>query len=177
MGILASILTAIAGAYGLYKYGEYLVGKRIKPPVVPAQLRESYDFRYSTLAGAAKRVSDLKGKVVFVNFWGTWCIPCVAEMPTIQKLYDRYKNDTGVAFVLPSRLDDVQKLNAFSAKYKYSLPFSTINDTDIPASMNFQQYPVTFIYAKDGSVAMKHINAADWSDSSVISFIERLKAQ
>ncbi len=81
MGILASILTAIAGAYGLYKYGEYLVGKRIKPPVVPAQLRESYDFRYSTLAGAAKRVSDLKGKVVFVNFWGTWCIPCVGRCP------------------------------------------------------------------------------------------------
>lgn len=174
MGILTSAVLAIAGTFGFIKLGEALVKKRLKAPELPAAMKEEFNFKYATLAGDGKQVTDLKGKVVFVNFWGTWCIPCVAEMPTVQKLYDHFKTDTSIVFIIASRQDTPEKIHAFAKKYGYTLPFYTIKDEDIPASMKFNQYPATFIYGKDGNIAMKHINGADWSDTSVIHFIERL---
>ena len=50
--------------------------------------------------GASISLEDLKGKVVFINFWATWCSPCIAEMPTIQSLYENFKNDDEVKFVI-----------------------------------------------------------------------------
>ena len=176
-GILTAIVLGIIGSVAFVKYAESTIADRLTAPELPKELKENFDFRYSTLTGETKYVSGLKGKVVFVNFWGTWCIPCVAEMPTIQKLYDSYRNDTDVVFVIASRLDNAAQIKAFAAKHNYTLPFYIISDKDIPASMNFNQYPTTFIYAKDGSVAMKHVNASDWADTSVISFINKLKAQ
>ena len=176
MGILTSAILAIAGTFGFIKLGEALVKKRLKAPEVPVAMKEEFNFKYATLQGEEKQVSDLKGKVVFVNFWGTWCIPCVAEMPTVQKLYDHFKNDSSIVFLIASRLDTPEKINAFAKKHGYTLPFYTIKDEDIPASMKFNQYPATFIYGKDGHIAMKHINGADWSDTSVVHFIERLVA-
>lgn len=71
-----------------------MVAGRLTPPKLPALLLENFDFRYSDLDGQVRQISALKGKAAFDNFLGTWCIPCVAEMPTIQKLYDNFWNDT-----------------------------------------------------------------------------------
>lgn len=176
-GTISTIVFGIICFIIFAKYAQHAVADRLKPPKVPAGTIENYNFRYSTLDGQSRYISGLKGKVAFVNFWGTWCIPCVAEMPTIQKLYDNYKNDTTVTFIIASRQDDADKIRAFAAKHNYTLPFYMVNDTDIPASMKFNQYPATFIYTKSGEVAMKHINGADWSDTSVVNFINRLKMQ
>jgi thiol-disulfide isomerase/thioredoxin len=177
IGVLSCVVLAVAGTVGFYKYAEHLVAKRLKAPEVPAELKENYDFKYTTLDGKDKHLSELRGKVVFVNFWGTWCIPCVAEMPTVQKLYDNFKNDTAVVFVIASRQDAPDKIRAFASKHKYDLPFYTMKDEDIPLAMRLNQYPATFIYSKDGSIAMKHINGADWSDASVVAFIHKLESQ
>lgn len=177
VGVLSCIVASIIGSIGFYIYAEYLVTKRLKAPQVPTELKENYNFKYTTLNGEDRYVASLKGKVVFVNFWGTWCLPCVAEMPTIQKLYDHFKEDTSVVFLLPSRLDAPDKIQSFTKKHHYTLPFYTMKDEDIPLAMRFNQYPATFIYAKDGSIAMKHINGADWADPTVIAFIKKLKDQ
>jgi thiol-disulfide isomerase/thioredoxin len=175
MGILTSIILAMAGTYAFMKFAENLVKQRLKAPELPTGTKEDYNFKYTTLDGADRYISDLKGKVVFVNFWGTWCIPCVAEMPTVQKLYNQFKDDTSVVFVIASRLDAPAKIRSFAEKHRYTLPFYTIKDEDIPVTMRFNQYPATFIYGKDGSIAAKHINGADWSDTSVVHYIQRLE--
>lgn len=177
VGILSSVVLAVAGTFGFIKYGEWLVKNRLKAPEVPQELRENYNFKYTTLDGQDKQVADLKGKVVFVNFWGTWCIPCVAEMPTVQKLYDQFKTDTFIVFVIASRLDGPDKIRSFAAKHNYTLPFYTIKDEDIPQAMRLNQYPATFIYDRQGNIAMKHINGADWSDTSVVHFMQKLEAR
>lgn len=175
MGVLTCIVLTIVGIFGFIQYGKYLVTKRLKAPEVPKELKANYDFRYATLEGEEKHVSELKGKVVFVNFWGTWCIPCVAEMPTVQQLYNQFKADTNVVFVIASRQDSPDKIRSFAKKHSYDLPFYTITDEDIPVAMRFNQYPATFIYGKDGDIAMKHINGANWSDTSVIRYIQKLE--
>jgi thiol-disulfide isomerase/thioredoxin len=177
VGVLSCIGLAILGTFGFYKYAEHLVAKRLKAPEVPAELKENYDFKYTTLDGENRRLSELRGKVVFVNFWGTWCLPCVAEMPTVQKLYDHFKGDSGVVFIIASRQDAPDKIRSFAKKHSYDLPFYTLKDEDIPLAMRLNQYPATFIYTKDGGIAMKHINGADWSDPAVIAFIKKLEAQ
>jgi thiol-disulfide isomerase/thioredoxin len=63
------------------------------------------DLPFRTLQGEFKHLSELKGKVVFLDPWGTWCIQCVAEMPSVQTLYNHYRNDPNVVFLIVSRLD------------------------------------------------------------------------
>jgi thiol-disulfide isomerase/thioredoxin len=133
------------------------------------------DFAFRSLDGAPVRLSSSRGKVVFLDLWGTWCIQCVAEMPTVQKLYDRYRNDPNVSFVVISRLDSPTTVRHYARLHRYDLPFYTMNDEDIPSSMRLGQFPATFLYARDGSLAAKHTGAADWSAPRVTSFIEALK--
>lgn len=121
--------------------------------------------------------SELRGKVVFVNFWATWCIRCVAEMPTIQKLYDSLKNDPSVVFVIASRLDTPARVRLYAKYGHYDVPFFTVKDSDIPPSLQFNQYPTTFIFAKNGSLAETQVGGADWSDPSVVDSIRKLEIE
>lgn len=141
-----------------------------------AETRASYDFPYSSLNGQAHQLSELKGKVVFVNFWGTWCIRCIVEMPMIQKLYDNFRDDPSVVFVVASRLDPAWRIQLYASHYHYDLPFYMVKDSDIPQSMQFQQYPTTFIFARDGFLAEKQIGGADWSKPSVINSCDNSKS-
>jgi thiol-disulfide isomerase/thioredoxin len=139
--------------------------------------KSDYDFRYSTLDGKVRTVSQLKGKVVFVNFWGTWCIRCVVEMPNIQKLYNKLKNDNSVVFVLASRLDTPERVRWYARYNHYDLPFYTIRDQDIPTAMQFNQYPTSFIYDKSGSIVEEQIGGADWDDPKVVKYLQTLEDQ
>jgi thiol-disulfide isomerase/thioredoxin len=136
-----------------------------------------YDFRYETLDGQTHRLSELRGKVVFANFWGTWCIRCVAGMPTIQKLYDTLINDPAVVFVVASRLDTPATIRLYAKYGHYDLPFDTIKDSDIPAAMQCNQYPTTFIFVKDGSLAETQVGGADWAAPSVSEAIRQPGAE
>jgi len=135
------------------------------------------DFRFRKLDGTQMHLAEMKGKVVFVDLWGTWCIQCVAEMPTVQALYDRFRNDPHVSFLIISRLDSVDTIRRYARRNHLDLPFYTTEDADIPASMQLKQFPATFLYAPDGAMMVKHTGAADWSAPAVVSYINNLKTK
>lgn len=137
--------------------------------------RKAQDFAFRTLDGDTKRLSDFKGKTVFVDLWGTWCIQCVAEMPTVQKLYDHYKKQPDIAFLVVSRLDSPAKVHLYAGANHYTLPFYTMEDADIPPSMRLNQFPATFLLSPSGELAAQHVGAADWSAAPVIGFIDDLR--
>jgi len=176
-GVLTVILLGALGVVAFFEFAKHAVAKNLRAPELTRSFTNGADFAYTTFDGETRHVSELKGKVVFVNIWGTWCAPCVAEMPAIQKLYENFKHDPSVQFVIASRLDSPARVKSYAERNHYDLPFDTIRDEDIPASMQFNQYPSTFIYAKDGSLAFHHIQAANWADQSVILFINKLKDQ
>lgn len=149
----------------------------MRPPTLQREPEAASDMMYRTLDGEVEHLLATKGQVVFLNLWGTWCIGCVAEMPTVQRLYDHYKNDPQVKFLIVSRLDPPERVLAYARLNHYSLPFYVTRDADIPASMEFNQYPATFVFAKDGRLMAKDLGAADWSDSSVVEFIDRIKGE
>ena len=173
------ILLAAAAVTGLlaFRLIQHNIATRMHPPHLTLRPEPAVDLPYQTLDGQPRLLSSAKGKVVFLDLWGTWCIQCVAEMPTVQRLYDHYRNDPRVTFLIVSRLDTPSAVRSYARRNRFDLPFYTMNDEDIPKTMQLQQYPSTFLFAPDGTLAAKHVGAADWSDPSVISFIDHLKQQ
>ena len=171
VGVLCVLATiALAGTL-LFKR----VQNRLRAPKLIVRETPPTDLYFQTLDGADRHLSEFKGKVVFLDLWGTWCIQCIAEMPTVQRLYDHYKGDPSVEFLIVSRLDTPRAVRRYAGINHFDLPFYVTRDEDVPDAMYLHQYPATFIYAKDGSLMTQHAGGADWSDSSVIRFIDQLK--
>lgn len=122
------------------------------------------------LSGNTINMSDYKGKVIFLNFWATWCMPCVAELPSIEKLYKEFQND--VAFLLISN-ENPEKVKSYHIKKEYTVPFH-INDakSKIPQQYFHQGIPTTFIINKNGKIVKASSGAEDWDDDE---FIKQLK--
>ena len=179
LALASSITTLCLAAAGLAAW--YVIQHRISSNEhAPHLIRldeTAQDFPFQTLDGQPKHLADFKGKVVFVDLWGTWCIQCVAEMPAVQKLYNSFRNDPQVAFLIVSRLDSPAAVRRYAHLHRYDLPFYIMQDSDVPASMQLHQFPATFLYAPDGTLAAKHLGAADWGAPSVITFIDALKRE
>jgi thiol-disulfide isomerase/thioredoxin len=169
------LLFAGASVFGLFKLVERHLAAHLQPPILKTPLQSPSDLSYSALDNHPEHLSSLKGKVVFVNLWGTWCVQCVAEMPTIQKLYEHYRNDPDVVFIIASRLDSASRVRAYAQRHHFELPFYLINDDQIPSSMQLNQYPATFLFAKDGMLTAQHEGAADWAKPEVTRYIDQLK--
>lgn len=116
------------------------------------------DFSVETAGGQVLRSDDLQGKVVFISFWATWCPPCLAEMPSIQQLYDTFKNDPDVFFLLinedNSRDYRNGKVRAFMQKNRYTLPVYRLR-TPVDASVYSGRLPTTLVLDRQGHVRYK----------------------
>lgn len=131
-----------------------------------------YSWSYRTLDGKEIMFSDSKGKVIFINFWATWCGPCKAEMPNIQSLYDSLKNKD-IVFILVSD-EDEETVRKFLDKSQYTFPVY-LRDKELPEVFETRGIPATFIISRGGNVVFKHVGAAKWDDESSLSFIRSLK--
>ncbi len=118
-------------------------------------------------------LKELKGKVIFINYWATWCPPCVAEMPSIQSLYDDYKDKITFVFITS---DDSVKVTNFYKKHKYNLPTYNLNSTIAP-EISTRSLPTTFIIDKKGKLVLKETGAANWNSSKVRQMLDDLVAE
>jgi len=119
------------------------------------------------------KLSELKGKVVFLNFWATWCPPCIAEMPAIQKLYNQFKDNKNVQFLLIDADGNYAKSSAFMTKKKLTMPVF-IPASSIPDVYFSGSLPTTVIFDKSGRIVFKHAGAADYGNPKVTEFINKL---
>jgi len=151
--------------------GERIFGSSLEASSSPSAVLADYDWTVQSLDGQDFKMAHTKGKVVFLNFWATWCSPCVAEMASIQRLYEKLK-DKGVVFVCISN-EDGSKVSRFVKKKGYTFPIYTMRGS-LPAVFNTQRVPTTFILSRDGKIALKHIGSAKWNDDRSIDLIRRL---
>lgn len=123
--------------------------------------------------GKSISLAGLKGKVVFVNFWATWCPPCIAEMPSIQTLYMKYKDNEQVVFIMVDVDGKYKEASDFMKKNGYTLPVY-LPETEVPKEYFAGSMPTTLILDKSGKLAFHHLGAADYSDPEITGFIDKL---
>jgi cytochrome c biogenesis protein CcmG, thiol:disulfide interchange protein DsbE len=109
------------------------------------------DFELTTFSGDTFRLSDYRGEVVIVNFWASWCVPCREEAPTLQSLWERYR-DRGVRLVGVDYVDVEAKARAFMAEFGITYPNGPDTGTEISRAYHIQGVPETFIIDPQGNV-------------------------
>jgi len=135
----------------------------------------NYDFKIKDLKGNKLDFTQFKGKVVFLNLWATWCGPCRAEMPTIQKLYDKIGKDPNIEFVMLSidKDDDLTKVIRYLKDKNYT--FNGYMPTEyLSAQLNVPSIPTTFVISKKGKILTKEVGTTNFNTHR---FYEFLKAE
>ncbi|HXY15169.1 MAG TPA: TlpA disulfide reductase family protein [Terriglobales bacterium] len=118
---------------------------------------------------------DLRGKVVVLNFWATWCAPCVEEMPSLTQLQQQFKNK-GLTVVGVSVDVDNDGYHRFLKDHK--VDFLTVRDPDQKANNLYGtfKFPETYIIDRNGVVRRKFIGAVDWSQPEIVDFLVKLSS-
>lgn len=129
-------------------------------------LVERFDFE--NLDGTKIDWTDTKGKLVFVNFWATWCKPCIKEMPSLSEANIQLK-DEGVLFIVASD-QDVSKIKKFESKHHYS--FSLLHSNTSVFDLDVQALPTTIIINEAGKIVFNEIGSRDWSSDKSIALIK-----
>src|SRR5216684_6897875 len=127
--VLVTLAVAVAGLM-FFKIAQHKIASSLGPPVLQRESKSAPDLTYRTLEGAVRYTSASRGKVVFLDLWGTWCVQCVAEMPTVQTLYDHYKDDPGVKFLIVSRMDKPSAVRSYARRNHLDLPFYITHDDE-----------------------------------------------
>jgi thiol-disulfide isomerase/thioredoxin len=127
------------------------------------------DMSFMDGEGKTFTLSSLRGKVVFLNFWATWCPPCRAEMPSINTLYGQFKDDKNVVFLTVDTDGNYKKAKSFLNKKQYSLPLY-VADSQIPGELLGRSIPTTVIINKKGQIAYRQEGAADYGNKRFIEY-------
>jgi thiol-disulfide isomerase/thioredoxin len=115
--------------------------------------------------------SNCRDEVVFLNFWATWCAPCVAEMPEIQSLYAKWGEK--VLFMLVTS-EKPEVVKAFMEKNGYQIPVFYMAGQQPPQALSFSGFPTTFIIDRDGRVVTRKTGAANWDSRATEEIFEEL---
>lgn len=131
-----------------------------------------YDIRLKGMNVPDTNLKNFKGKkLLFLNFWGTWCAPCLEEWPTIQKLYNSKKDKAD--FVLIAMMDKEDNVKKFLKENNYTVPVY-IAESPINSSILPKLFPTTYLLDKNGRILQKEESSKDWNADSVHQFIENV---
>ena len=130
----------------------------------------TYNWELMKPDGQLINLEDYKGQVILINNWATWCPPCIAEMPSLVKLYPQYKDKVEFVFVAQ---DKPEKVATFLKKNNWQIPVYYMQSNP-PASLQSGSIPTTFIIDKQGHIVVKKTGAADWNSGQVHKILDKL---
>jgi|SRR5579863_868644 len=119
--------------------------------------RQKANFTLTDLQGKTWTLKDLKGKVVLVNFWATWCPPCQKEMPDLDALYNQFK-DRGFVILALSEDDETEKVAPFIGERKISYPILLDPGSAVGKQFQVEGIPKSFVYDRDGKLVTESID-------------------
>ncbi len=115
------------------------------------------DFEIELIDGETVTLSGYRGKVVLLNFWGTWCPPCRAEMPALQRAWEEYK-DRGVVFLGAAIYDEKADVEKFAEAFGITYPLGIDLMGDLTVDYKVTQYPTTFLIDREGNEVRRIVN-------------------
>jgi peroxiredoxin len=128
------------------------------------------DFSFPGLDGKMVRLSDYKGKVVLLNIWATWCPPCVDEMPSMEKLYRKFKEQDFEILAVSIDESGPKAVAPFMKNNRLTFPALIDSDGTIKSVYKITAIPESFIIDKQGVVVRKIVGPLDWADPRVFRF-------
>lgn len=139
-------------------------------PTTTAQASQAApDFSFTYLDGTKSSLSELRGKPVFLNFWATWCPPCVGEMPHFNSVYPRYKDK--INFLAISLDDSMQEASAFMQQKGYNFPAGYGNVNDIAGKYEIQGIPTSLLLDANGNVIASKVGAM--TEAELEAFLQK----
>ena len=134
---------------------------------------EPRDFTLPLLSGENASLSSYKGKVVILNFWATWCPPCRAEMPSMETLYQRFKNQ-GLEILAVDLGESARTVRQFIQDHNYTFPVMLDSNSRIGSLYGIQSIPTSFIIDREGKIIGRVVGAIHWDTPQAIAAFEAL---
>ncbi len=154
----------------LAKNGDYFQKLGI---VKPSGRLKSINFTINSLDGGSVQLSDFKGKVIFLNFWATWCGPCRSEVRDIDALYDELKNEDFMVMAVDIQ-EDEKKVRRFMKKYRIDFPVFLDRSGIIARNYAVSGIPTTYIIDPDGNIVGRAVGPRPWNGEDSLNLMRSL---
>ena len=164
---------------------------RTRPLLDPPPIEDAYSFvgdsrdnplevhlmkwPIEDLDGRSVKWEDFEGRLLFVNYWATWCAPCIAELPSIQELARASRADAQFLLLTDESREDVTRFLNGNSQFA-SLPIFLVHD-GVPAEMWFKGRPTTFLIDCTRRIRLRHTGPANWNTSAFRSYLRQVSAE
>jgi thiol-disulfide isomerase/thioredoxin len=134
---------------------------------------KAQSFALKDLNGNEVHLEDYRGKIIFLNFWATWCLACLAEMPSMEKLYSEFKNKDFIILAVDMQ-EDSEKVRKFKEKFKLSFPILLDAEGVVVSYYGINAIPATFLIDRAGYLYAAALGARDWASEDAFMLIKHL---
>lgn len=162
IALLAAVLGAVAGLQYLQR--------------APRTGYQAPDFSLPDLQGKLHRLSDYRGRVVFLNLWATWCPPCRMEMPSMEALYQRLRHRDFAMLAVAEDEGGAAAVAPFVREIGLTFPVLLDPEATVSPRYGATGYPETFIIDRDGQVVSHTIGPAAWDSEQMVAYFDQLLA-
>ena len=157
---------------------QYIASLPIAPAITPetARARKLFplDFTLPDLQGNAVRLSDLRGKVVLINFWATWCYPCRTEMPSLEALYQDYWDQGFEILAIAIDVQGKAVVVPFVEAFKLTFPVLLAPHNDVGTRLQVSGIPTSYLLDKHGRIATREVGPRDWNSQKMRRLLDQL---
>jgi peroxiredoxin len=164
--LLLAIPVAATGADPADALGVQVAGEVVDAP----------EFSLADLTGKKVRLRELRGKLVLLNFFATWCGPCREEMPGMERLF-RSHQDAGFVVVAVNMQESVKTVRPFAERLKLSFPIAMDADGTVTREYGVRALPVTFLIGRDGRIRWRALGGRDWESVKSRKYFAQLVAE
>lgn len=139
---------------------------------VEMQNQKAPDFTLKDMQGKNVSLSDFKGRIVLVNFWATWCPPCIEEMPSMEKLHQKFKGEDFVLLAVNTEENGKQMVETFLKKNPFTFTILLDGDAKVQQLFNVFRLPETVIINRHGEIVTKVLGGRDWMDKEILRILD-----
>jgi thiol-disulfide isomerase/thioredoxin len=143
-------------------------------PDIPKPTEKSIpapQMQVQDINGHVTDLQQLKGNVVFVNFWAMWCAPCLAELPSVNALYQKVKSNPNIVFLTVDIDNNLQKSTQFLQSKGYTFTVYGGSSAQVPDKLYENGIPTTLVIDKRGNIVFSHFNRANYNDDKFTAYL------
>ena len=145
--------------------------------VSDVERHEAPDFISENLRGGNTGLVDYKGKIVLLNFWATWCMPCRAEMPGMETLWQKYKEQGLVIAAVSVDEGSRGRIETFTKLFDLSFPVLLDPESKVSDLYKVSNMPTSFLIDRNGKIVSRIVGTEEWTSPEAIQLVEELLAQ